>query len=181
MINNKKILDRFNLDSIDTVFSGAAPLARETAEKLQEIWPKWLIRQGYGLTETSPVVSSTQPDDIWLGSSGSLLPGIEARLMAPDGREIIGFDQPGELIVKSPSVVPGYLNNQRADQETFRNGFMYTGDEALFRKAPSGSAHIFITDRIKELIKVKVSFDIEIGLPHFTKSCNRVFKSLLPS
>ena len=163
MINNKKILEQFDLGSIDTIFSGAAPLARETAEKLQEIWPRWLIRQGYGLTETSPVVSSTRPDDVWLGSSGSLLPGIEARLLASNGEEITEYDMPGELIVKSPSVVPGYLNNRKADQETFRNGFMYTGDEAVFRKAPSGNEHLFITDRIKELIKVKVSQSLDVS------------------
>ena len=86
--------------------------------------------------------------------------------MASDGREVTELDQPGELIVKSPSLVPGYLNNEKADQETLRNGSLYTSDEALFRKAPSGNVHLFITHRIKELIKVKVSSDTKIVLPH---------------
>ena len=157
MIKNKKILDKFDLSSVENVFSGAAPLAKETTERMQELWPQWMIRQGYGLTETSPVVSSTYPDDIWHGSCGSIIPGIEARLLRMDGTEIEGYDETGELVVKSPSVARGYLNDDKANKETFRNGYLYTGDEATFRKAPSGREHLFITDRIKELIKVKVS------------------------
>lgn len=109
-----------------------------------------------GLTETCTVVSSSAYDDVWLGSSGSLLPSIEARLVTPEGAEITGYDQPGELLVKSPTVVLGYLNNDAANTETFQDGWMRTGDEALFRKGPKGTEHIFIVDRIKELIKVKV-------------------------
>jgi acyl-CoA synthetase (AMP-forming)/AMP-acid ligase II len=82
--------------------------------------------------------------------------------VSPEGVEITGYDQPGELVVQSPSVVIGYLNNDKANTETFAddtNGqgrWMRTGDEAVIRKAPSGNEHIFIVDRIKELIKVKV-------------------------
>lgn len=83
--------------------------------------------------------------------------------MSIDGVEITGYDQPGELVVQSPSVVLGYLNNDKANIETFMddtdgNGrWMRTGDEAVIRKSPnSGGEHIFIVDRIKELIKVKV-------------------------
>jgi long-subunit acyl-CoA synthetase (AMP-forming) len=109
-----------------------------------------------GLTETCTVVCSTSPDDIWFGSSGSLLPGIECKIVTTDGVEVTGYDQPGELLVKSPAVVLGYLNNDKANKETFQNGYMLTGDEAVIRKAPSGHEHVFIVDRIKELIKVKV-------------------------
>lgn len=109
-----------------------------------------------GLTETSTVVCSTSPEDIWYGSSGSLLPGVECKIVTLEGNEITGYDQPGELLVKSPSVVLGYLDNDTANKETFQDGYMRTGDEALIRKAPSGHEHVFIVDRIKELIKVKV-------------------------
>ena len=67
------------------------------------------------------------------------------------------YDQPGELVIKSPSVVLGYLNNPQANKETFDDGWMRTGDEAVVKKSPQGNEHIFIVDRIKELIKVKVS------------------------
>ena len=109
------------------------------------------------MTETCTVVCSTSSDDVWLGSSGSLLPGIECKLVSIEGAEIEGYDQPGELLVKSPAVVLGYLNNDKANRETFQDGYMRTGDEAVIRKAPSGNEHVFIVDRIKELIKVKVS------------------------
>ena len=156
MVNNKALLDKYDLSSVETIFTGAAPLGKETAEDLNRIFPKWIIRQGYGLTETSTVVSSTAPHDVFLGSSGSLLPGYEARIVTVDGTEVTGYDQPGELVVKSPSVVLGYLHNDQANKETFQDGFMRTGDEALVRKNPtSGHEHIFIVDRIKELIKVK--------------------------
>ena len=82
---------------------------------------------------------------------------VEAKIVSIEGTEITGYDQPGELVVKSPSVVLGYLNNDKANKETFQDGWMRTGDEAVVRKAPSGNEHIFIVDRIKELIKVKVS------------------------
>lgn len=59
-------------------------------------------------------------------------------------------------MVRSPSVVLGYLNNEKATKETFRDGWMFTGDEAVMRIGPKGTEHMFIVDRIKELIKVKV-------------------------
>lgn len=109
------------------------------------------------------MVCSTCEKDIYFGSSGCLLPGFKAKIMSSEGTEITEYDQPGELVVQSLSVVLGYLNNEKADKETFLpdtdgNGrWMRTGDEAVVRKSPhTGSEHIFIVDRIKELIKVKV-------------------------
>jgi long-subunit acyl-CoA synthetase (AMP-forming) len=157
MTKNQDTLAKYDLSSVSSIFTGAAPLGKETAEDLQRIFPTWAIRQGYGLTETCTVVCSTSPDDIWFGSSGSIYPGIECRIVTPEGKEVTEYDQPGELLVKSPAVVLGYLNNDKANAETFQDGYMYTGDEAVVRKSPKGHEHIFIVDRIKELIKVKVS------------------------
>lgn len=116
-----------------------------------------------GLTETSTVVCSSTEEDIYFGSSGILLPGFRAKILTPEGVEITTYNEPGELVVQSHSVVLGYLNNDQANQETFiedtdGNGkWMRTGDEAVVRKNPqSGNEHIWIVDRIKELIKVKV-------------------------
>ncbi|KAJ5177082.1 Acyl-CoA ligase inpC [Penicillium canariense] len=155
MLRSQNICSKYNLSSMKTLFSGAAPLGMETAADFQKVYPNVLIRQGYGLTETCTVVSSTHPGDIVLGSSGCLLPGFEARLVSPEGQEITAYDTPGELVVRSPSVVLGYLNNDKATKETFEDGWMRTGDEAVFRKGPQGTEHVFIVDRIKELIKVK--------------------------
>lgn len=76
--------------------------------------------------------------------------------MTPENEEITAYDTPGELVVRSPSVVLGYLNNEKATKETFVDGWMRTGDEAVIRVSPKGFEHVFIVDRIKELIKVKV-------------------------
>lgn len=116
------------------------------------------------MTETSTVVCGTPEHDIFHGSSGNLLPSTYAKIVSPEGVEITAYDTPGELVVQSPSVVLGYLNNNKANEETFiddadgRGKWMRTGDEAIIRKSPQGNEHIVIVDRIKELIKVKVRF-----------------------
>jgi len=155
MTKNKAVLEKYDLSSVRSIYTGAAPLGQETAEDLQNLFPSWAIRQAYGLTETCTVVCSTSSDDVWYGSSGSIVPGAECKIITPEGVEVEGYDQPGELCVKSPSVVLGYLNNDKANKETFVNGYMHTGDEAVIRKSPKGYEHVFIVDRIKELIKVK--------------------------
>ncbi|KAE9975678.1 hypothetical protein BLS_002486 [Venturia inaequalis] len=161
MTKQPEALKQYDLSSVSGIFTGAAPLGEETAADLSKMFPSWYVRQGYGLTETSTVVCATANNDIWLGSSGSLVPGIQVKLVTPEGKEIEEYDQPGELCVKSPAVVLGYLNNDKANKETFMldgNGdrWMHTGDEAVVKKNPeSGNEHIFIVDRIKELIKVK--------------------------
>lgn len=173
MLRNKDLLRQYDLSSVKSIFTGAAPLGAETADELHKLFPSWAIRQGYGqfyplfirnlrlilpagLTETATVVCSTSPLDIWFGSSGNLIPGVEARIVDPDGKEITEYDKPGELVVRSPSVVLGYLNNEKATKETFFDGWMKTGDVAMIRVGPKKTEHVFIVDRIKELIKVKV-------------------------
>ncbi|KAK5170311.1 uncharacterized protein LTR77_004898 [Saxophila tyrrhenica] len=159
MTKAKETVKQYDLSSVHGIFTGAAPLGRETAEELSEMLPKVAVRQGYGLTETATVVCSTPPDDVWFGSSGPILPGYTVRVITVEGNEITGYQQPGELVVKSPSVALGYLNNDKANMETFVDlddgRYMRTGDEAMIDKSSNGHEHIFITDRIKELIKVK--------------------------
>ncbi len=130
--------------------------------KLRSVYPDWNVCQAYGLTESATVVSSTSREDLWPGSSGSLLPGAEVRIISADGKDIDAYDTPGELWVKAPSVVIGYLSNKKATDETFfedSNGrWLKTGDEGEIRVSPnSGNEHVWIVDRIKELIKVNVS------------------------
>lgn len=156
LTNAKKELQNYDLSSVTACFTGAAPLGEETADALLKMFPNWALKQGYGLTETSTVVCATAPFDIWLGSSGSLLPGYTARIITVEGEEINEYGKPGELVVKSPSVVLGYLNNKKATDETFvelEDGrYMKTGDEAMIKKSSKGHEHIFITDRIKEYV-----------------------------
>lgn len=117
--------------------------------------------QAYGLTETSPAVTGTGENDILFGSAGSLLPGSRAKIIDGNGKEVKEYEKPGELVVQSPAVTLGYFNNERATMETFvhddEGRWIRTGDEVCVRKAPSGFEHLVILDRIKELIKVKVT------------------------
>lgn len=116
---------------------------------------------GLGMTEASPGVVNTAELDRCIGSSGSLLPGTTAKVIDASGKEVTGYDERGELLVQSPSVVLGYLNNEKATAETFvwhEDGrWLRTGDEVLVRKSDQGHEHFFVVDRIKELIKVKAS------------------------
>lgn len=153
---------RYDLSSVHAIFTGAAPLGESTARDLSALHKNWIIRQGYGMTETCTGVCLTTEEDVWFGSSGTLLPGFKAKLVRPDGSEITAHNEPGELVVQSHSVVLGYLKNPAANAETFLpdtdgNGrWIRTGDVAIVSVAPSGHEHITITERIKELIKVNV-------------------------
>ncbi|KAM5356953.1 hypothetical protein ACJ41O_003599 [Fusarium nematophilum] len=158
LLNNKGECRRHDLSSVRFVYTGAAPLGGETVDDILNMYPTWRIGQGYGLTETATVVTSTSELDILQGSVGSLVPHTRAKLLDPEGNEITDYDTPGELYLQSPSVVLGYLNNERASAETFiwdNDGrWIRTGDEVLVRKSPAGNEHFVVVDRIKELIKV---------------------------
>lgn len=134
-------------------------MGEETIAEIHKLYPKWKIGQGYGMTETATTVCTTSEHDILEGSSGSLIPETKGKIMGFDGQEVTSYETPGELWVQSPSVSLGYLNNEKANAETFvwdeQGRWIKTGDEVVVRKAPSGHEHLVIVDRIKELIKVK--------------------------
>ncbi|KAI0012056.1 acetyl-CoA synthetase-like protein [Xylariaceae sp. FL0662B] len=159
MLGSLEKCAKYDLSSVRFIFTGAAPLGAETHKEAKKAFPFLEVGQGYGMTETSTVVLSTGENDIMIGTSGSLVPGCRAKLMGEDGREITGYDQPGELWVQSPSVTLGYLNNEKATTEAFvwdHDGrWIRTGDVAVARKSPSGHDHMAVVDRLKELIKVK--------------------------
>lgn len=159
LLTQRDKVAKYNLDSVRIVFSGAAPLGIETQDEVSKMFPKWSIGQGYGMTETSPVATASSEIDLVAGSSGVLLPGYKAKLIDAEGNVVTGHDQRGELLLQSPSVVLGYLHNEKANAETFvhhEDGrWIRTGDEALVRRSANGHEHVWITDRIKELIKTK--------------------------
>ncbi|KFA69821.1 hypothetical protein S40285_02448 [Stachybotrys chlorohalonatus IBT 40285] len=161
MMGNQDVCRKYDLSSVRLVYSGAAPLGSEVMDDLQRVYPEWHLSQGYGMTEASPLIVSTDETDPLVGSSGSLLPAVKAKIIDLDGKEVTEHETRGELLVQSPSVVLGYLNNEKANAETFvwhEDGrWLRTGDEVLVRKSPKGHEHFVIVDRIKELIKVKVS------------------------
>lgn len=159
MLRNPKICAKYDLSSLRFVYTGAAPLGAETHEEMVKAFPFLQVGQGYGMTETSTVVTSTGENDVVVGTSGSLAPACRAKLIGEDGHEITEYDKRGELWVQSPSVTLGYLNNERATSEAYvwdHDGrWIRTGDVAIVTKSPSGNEHISVVDRLKELIKVK--------------------------
>ncbi|KAL7944963.1 hypothetical protein V8C42DRAFT_353279 [Trichoderma barbatum] len=156
MVSNYDKCKLYDLSCIRYIYTGGAPLASETMEALSVQYPKWHIGQIYGLSN-SVCITSTSEADMVPGSTGSLLPGIRAKIVDIQGNEITNYDTPGELLVQGPAVTLGYLHNEAATANTFiwdhQGRWIRTGDEAVFRLSLNGYEHLFIIDRIKELIK----------------------------
>ncbi|CAK1582579.1 unnamed protein product [Parnassius mnemosyne] len=137
---------------LEAVINGAAPLSEADANRfLDKCKHKLDFRQGYGLTETSPVVSLTPRGLKNYGSVGYPIPNTELKIV-DSGMKSLGPNEKGELLVKGPQVMRGYRNNVQANTESFTvDGWFRTGDIAV----GDDSGMITISDRLKELIKVK--------------------------
>ena len=148
---NAPIVDEYDTSSIRQVFSGAAPLGAELAAQAAKRLDCEVV-QGFGMTELSPVSHSTVEGDYRPGTSGVTVSNTQSRIVDPE----TGADQPvgerGELWVKGPQVMTGYLNNPSATAETIdEDGWLHTGDIAIIDEF----GHMTIVDRMKELIKFK--------------------------
>jgi long-chain acyl-CoA synthetase len=135
-------LEDHDLSELRHVVSGAAPLAPETAQELLRRVPGVELREGYGLTESSALVSSSPPGRARLGAVGTPVPGIDVRINEPDG------DGVGEILVRSRSVMLGYWRAPELTAEVLRDGWLHTGD--LGRIDADG--YLFVVDRKKDLI-----------------------------
>jgi acyl-CoA synthetase (AMP-forming)/AMP-acid ligase II len=140
--------------ALRVVFCGAAPLDAETAERAGERLGA-PVRQGYGMTEASPVThisSDDELDDLDPGTIGRLVPNTEGRLVDPETGEDVGEGDAGEVWIRGPQVMRGYLANDEATAATLtQDGWLKTGDIA--RLEENGTWRI--VDRVKELIKYK--------------------------
>ncbi|KAL5334144.1 hypothetical protein BJX70DRAFT_30290 [Aspergillus crustosus] len=154
---NPFLLSLFDISSLRAIVTGAAALDSTLAGKLHALQPRWKFIHAYGLTETGVIATFTSAHDVWHGSSGSLIPQFKIRLVKPDGTDAEGLDEPGEVHFDSPSVFAGYLGDDETNKTTFdEKGWLRSGDIGVFRENPeSGNAHLFILERIKDLIKVK--------------------------
>jgi acyl-CoA synthetase (AMP-forming)/AMP-acid ligase II len=147
------IVDSYDLSALKVLFSGAAPLDEDLAEVVHKrLGCK--VRQGYGMTEMSPV-SHTIPDsrdDIAIGTVGLIVPNMENKIVDLATGEELGPGERGELWCKGPNVMKGYLNNAEATASTLdSDGFLHTGDVAVIDE----NGIVSIVDRVKELIKYK--------------------------
>ncbi len=145
------LVENYDLSSLKQLFSGAAPLGGELAEKTaQRIGCE--VVQGYGMTELSPVTHATPFGQYRRGTSGPAVSNVQSRIVDPSTGEDQDVGGRGELWVRGPMVMKGYLNNPQATAATIdEQGWLHTGDIAELDEA----GHYSFIDRIKELIKYK--------------------------
>ncbi|KAH7073870.1 hypothetical protein BKA63DRAFT_445156 [Paraphoma chrysanthemicola] len=143
------MIDQYNLKSLRYLHTSAAPTPNEVIISLHDRL-KIPIRQGYGLSEASPGAAS-QRIEHWndpIGTSGRLYPSLSLKIEM-NGKEVPTGEE-GELCLKGPNVFKGYYNNPQATAEAFdADGWYHTGDIGKVDER----GNIFITDRLKELIK----------------------------
>ena len=116
--------------------SGGAALSKELGEFFEAVGIK--IVEGYGLTESSPVITANRFDDYKFGTVGKPLPGVEVKI-APDG----------EILARGPNIMKGYYKKKKETEETIINGWLHTGDIGTF----DSDGFLMITDRKKHLFK----------------------------
>jgi 4-coumarate--CoA ligase len=152
LLSKHPVVDKYDLSTVRMMNSGAAPLTKELVNALYDRL-KIPVKQGYGLSETSPT-THTQPWADWnktIGSVGTLLPYQTAKYMN-DKEEEVPAGEVGELWIKGPNVFKGYLNNPEGTANALTpDGYFKTGDVGYQDK----DGNFYITDRIKELIKYK--------------------------
>nr|GMC59321.1 4-coumarate--CoA ligase-like 9 [Ipomoea batatas] len=143
----------FDLSSLGMIFCGGAPLGKEAIKAFSEKFPNTHFVQGYGLTEATGAVSRTVTEKEW-GSTGRLLPNTEAKIIDLKTGNALPPGKQGELWVRGPTVMRGYVGDTKATAETLvKEGgwWLRTGDICYFDE----NGFLFVVDRLKELIKYK--------------------------
>lgn len=145
------LVAQFDLSSLKIIMSAAAPLGVELASACAARLDAEVM-QGYGMTELSPITHLTPPGESRLGAVGCCAPLTESQIVDAETGVPVGVNEPGELWVRGPQVMKGYLNNAEATARTMApDGWLRTGDLARI----DADGYLWILDRVKELIKVK--------------------------
>jgi acyl-CoA synthetase (AMP-forming)/AMP-acid ligase II len=149
----QKVVENYDLSSLHTVFSGAAPLGEPVASAAAARLGCRVI-QGYGLTETSPVTHTTRAGaaTVKVAGIGPPIPNTEAKVVDLATGAELGPNQEGEICVRGPQVMKGYLNRPEATAAMIDGlGWLHTGDVGYADE----EGCFFVVDRVKELIKYK--------------------------
>jgi acyl-CoA synthetase (AMP-forming)/AMP-acid ligase II len=152
-LSKNPVVDNYKLPHLKTIFSGAAPLGEELTRACMDRLG-CNIRQGYGMTETSPVTHSSPapPATVKFGSVGVAAPNTECQIIDLETGAQLGPGERGEVCVRGPQIMKGYLNNPEATAQTIdADGWLHTGDIGYADE----DGHFYIVDRAKELIKYK--------------------------
>ncbi len=136
------------METIRLMVSGGAALSPDVGDGFRELG--FNLIQGYGLTETSPVITINPVDKPITASAGKALPGCEVKIDQPNSEGI------GEIIARGPMIMKGYFNNQEATDEIIRDGWFYTGDLGYF----DNEGYLYISGRSKNLIVSKAGKNI---------------------
>ncbi|KAL6631362.1 hypothetical protein ACP70R_028212 [Stipagrostis hirtigluma subsp. patula] len=151
---------RCNLESLERVICGGAPLPRAAAERFRRRFPNVKICMGYGSTEGGGVSLMISRDECSrVGSSGRISENVEAKIVDHVTGEVLSVGQKGELLVRGPavmtgnsSVLAGYVGDDEANAAAFdADGWLKTGDLCYIDQ----DGFLFVVDRLKELIKYK--------------------------
>lgn len=145
--------DRSKRPKLKYCISGAAPLPISIINDFKEIFEA-SIMEGYGMTESTSAVAVNPPENIKPGSIGIPFPGVEMKVVDDDGNEQPSGSN-GEIIIKSKTVSKGYYNLKKDTKETFKGGWLHSGDIGYQDK----DGYFFITDRKKDII-IKAGFNI---------------------
>lgn len=152
LLGKSPVIDKFDLSSLRMLNSGAAPLTKDLVDTVYKRL-KIPIKQGYGLSETSPTTHMQAWEDwnVYVGSVGKLLPNLTAKYINAEEKEVPA-GQTGELWIKGPNIFKGYLNNPVGTKNALTDdGYFKTGDVGH----QDSKGNFYITDRVKELIKYK--------------------------
>lgn len=154
---NHPEFDDYDLSSMRFYLYGASPMPVPLLKRAMEKMPCPPV-QGYGMTEAAPLVTvltseehrrgMENAEDEWiLSSAGRPVPGVEVRIVDDEGREV-ALGEAGEIILRGPNVMKGYLNKPEATAEAIRDGWYHSGDVAV--RNPEG--FVTIVDRKKDMI-----------------------------
>jgi long-chain acyl-CoA synthetase len=155
MLANFPGVETYDLSSLRTIFYGASPMPEAVLAKAMQVFPACEFIQGYGMTETSPLITVLAgkyhtfagPYAGKMASAGQAAPGVEVKIVDSQDREVPSGTV-GEIITRGPHVMQGYWNKPEETAQALRGGWMHTGDAGYMDE----DGFVYIVDRVKDMI-----------------------------